>query len=98
MTSDLIEIYTDGACNGNPGPGGWGAILRFGDAGKGNVRRRSETTNNRMELMAVIEAFEALEPLARRSCTPTRNMCKKASASGFMTGNERLDHRRQDSR
>jgi ribonuclease HI len=60
-----IEIFTDGACSGNPGPGGWGAILRF----KGQEREisggRADTTNNQMELTAAIEALRALkEPCA----------------------------------
>ena len=55
-----VEIFTDGACSGNPGPGGWGAILRYGDAVKEMSGGESETTNNRMELMAAISALEAL--------------------------------------
>ena len=54
-----VEIFTDGACSGNPGPGGWGAILRYGDAVKEMSGGESETTNNRMELMAGISALEA---------------------------------------
>ena len=56
-----IEIYTDGACRGNPGPGGWGAILRYGDREKELSGAEPETTNNRMELTAVIQALEALK-------------------------------------
>jgi len=56
-----VEIYTDGACSGNPGPGGWGAILRYGDHEKELNGGESETTNNRMEMMAVIEALSALK-------------------------------------
>lgn len=59
MTSKL-RIYTDGACKGNPGPGGWGAILEYGDHQKELCGGEPETTNNRMELMAVIEALSAL--------------------------------------
>ena len=55
-----VEIFTDGACSGNPGPGGWGAILRYGDAEKELSGGEPETTNNRMELMACIAALEAL--------------------------------------
>ncbi len=62
--TDVVEIYTDGACKGNPGPGGWGALLRY----QGNEREifggEPATTNNRMELMAVIQALTAL----KRSC------------------------------
>ncbi|AJW97489.1 RNase H family protein [Burkholderia gladioli] len=56
-----IDIYTDGACKGNPGPGGWGALLRFGDQEKELFGGEPGTTNNRMELLAVIKALEALK-------------------------------------
>jgi len=56
-----IEIYTDGACKGNPGPGGWGALLRAGTQEKEMFGGEPVTTNNRMELMAVIAALEALK-------------------------------------
>ena len=56
-----IEIFTDGACSGNPGPGGWGAILRWKDTEKELSGGAVETTNNRMELTAVIEALTALK-------------------------------------
>ncbi len=55
-----VELYTDGACKGNPGPGGWGALLRFGDAERELCGGEHETTNNRMELMAAIEGLKAL--------------------------------------
>ena len=54
------EIFTDGACRGNPGPGGWGAILRYGDTEKRLNGSATVTTNNRMELLAAIEALAAL--------------------------------------
>jgi len=57
-----IEIFTDGACSGNPGAGGWGAILRYKDTEKELSGGEAETTNNRMELTAVIEALQALKP------------------------------------
>lgn len=60
----VLEIYTDGACSGNPGAGGWGAILRYGKTEKELSGAAAETTNNRMELTAVIEALKAL----RRDC------------------------------
>ena len=56
-----VEIYTDGACLGNPGPGGWGVILRWKDTEKELSGGEAETTNNRMELTAVIEALKALK-------------------------------------
>jgi ribonuclease HI len=58
--SDAVDIFTDGACKGNPGPGGWGAVLRFGTHVKELHGGEAGTTNNRMELTAVIRALEAL--------------------------------------
>ena len=55
-----VIVHTDGACSGNPGPGGWGAILKFGDTEKELKGGEAHTTNNRMELMAAIAALEAL--------------------------------------
>lgn len=59
-TVGMVEIYTDGACKGNPGPGGWGALLRFRGREKELCGGEALTTNNRMELLAVIKALEAL--------------------------------------
>ena len=59
-----VTIHTDGACSGNPGPGGWGAILRFGEHERELCGGEAQTTNNRMELTAAIEALNAL----KRSC------------------------------
>ncbi|MGB0473155.1 MAG: ribonuclease HI [Porticoccaceae bacterium] len=56
-----VEIFTDGACRGNPGPGGWGALLRYGDNERTLCGGEHETTNNRMELMAVIKGLGALQ-------------------------------------
>lgn len=56
-----VELFTDGACKGNPGPGGWGALLRMGEAEKELFGGEAETTNNRMELQAVIEGLSALK-------------------------------------
>lgn len=55
-----VEIFTDGACRGNPGPGGWGAILRYGDSEKELFGADEQTTNNRMEIQAAISALSAL--------------------------------------
>lgn len=60
-TQDLV-IYTDGACSGNPGPGGWGVLMQFGKAEKTLCGGEKETTNNRMEMMAAIEAIKAIKP------------------------------------
>jgi ribonuclease HI len=56
-----VDIWTDGACSGNPGPGGWGAVLRYGETEKELSGAEAATTNNRMELMAAIEALNALK-------------------------------------
>jgi len=64
MKKNVVEIYADGACKGNPGPGGWGALLLFADKEKPLFGGEAQTTNNRMELTAVIRALEALN----RSC------------------------------
>jgi len=56
-----VEIYTDGACRGNPGPGGWGVLMRYGDKEKSLFGGEADTTNNRMELTAVIEGLSALK-------------------------------------
>lgn len=58
--SDIVEIYTDGACKGNPGPGGWGALMRYKGVEKSLSGYEPHTTNNRMELMAAIESLKAL--------------------------------------
>lgn len=59
--SDCVQAYTDGACKGNPGPGGWGVLLRWGAAEKELCGGERATTNNRMELMAVIMALETMK-------------------------------------
>ncbi len=62
--SERVVIYTDGACKGNPGPGGWGALMRWGSHEKELFGGEARTTNNRMELTAVIEALSALRQRA----------------------------------
>jgi ribonuclease HI len=61
VTSPRVDIFTDGACSGNPGPGGWAAILRFNEHEKEFSGGERSTTNNRMELMAAIEGLKALK-------------------------------------
>jgi ribonuclease HI len=76
----MIDIYTDGACSGNPGPGGWGAILRHGDTEKELFGGEGLTTNNRMEMMAVIEALRALkQPVTARVHTDSQYVQKGIS-------------------
>lgn len=75
--TDIIEIYTDGACSGNPGPGGWGAILRTKGQEKELFGGEPDTTNNRMEMMAVIEALRALKrPVAAHVYTDSQYVMK----------------------
>lgn len=60
MSNKVIEIFTDGACRGNPGPGGWGTLLRYADKERELSGYKADTTNNQMELMAAIQGLEAL--------------------------------------
>ena len=66
-SAESVEIFTDGACSGNPGPGGWGALLRYRGREKELAGGEPDTTNNRMELMAVIQGLSAL----KRPCNVT---------------------------
>lgn len=71
-----VTIYTDGACRGNPGPGGWGALLISGDARRELSGAEARTTNNRMELMAAIEALRALRrPVSATLYTDSKYVC-----------------------
>lgn len=75
-----VEIFTDGACSGNPGPGGWGAILRSGETERELFGGEAQTTNNRMELTAVIRALEALKrPVRARVWTDSQYVQKGIS-------------------
>jgi len=67
--NDKVEIFTDGACKGNPGPGGWGALLRYGRHERQLYGGERSTTNNRMELLAVIRALQALKRKSRVKIT-----------------------------
>jgi ribonuclease HI len=78
--SEVVEIFTDGACSGNPGPGGWGALLRIGATEKELSGYDPATTNNRMELMAVIESLRALKrPVTARVHTDSQYVQKGIS-------------------
>lgn len=65
MNQDIVELYTDGACKGNPGPGGWGALLRYRGQEKELFGGERATTNNRMEILAVIEGLGVLKRRCR---------------------------------
>ena len=82
-----VVIYTDGACSGNPGPGGWGAVLISSGKEKDIMGGETHTTNNRMEMMAAIKALQLLtRPPARWSFTPTVSTCARASPNGWRAG------------
>ena len=81
MNTDLIEIFTDGACKGNPGVGGWGALLRTKDKERELFGGETHTTNNRMELMGVISALEAL----KRPCQVQLHSDSKYVLQGITT-------------
>ena len=74
---ETVEIFTDGACKGNPGPGGWGALLRFGKKERELWGGDAGTTNNRMEIMAVIQALEALKRPCRVRVTTDSQYVKR---------------------
>lgn len=75
--TQVVEIYTDGACRGNPGPGGWGVLLRYGSDEKQLWGGEPETTNNRMELTAAIKALEALSRKCRVVLTTDSQYVRK---------------------
>ena len=81
MSEQRVTIYTDGACSGNPGPGGWGAILSFGDSTKELFGGEAHTTNNRMELMGAIAALEAL----KRPCSVDLHTDSQYLRNGIMS-------------
>jgi ribonuclease HI len=75
--NEMVEIFTDGACSGNPGPGGWGAILRYKGVEKELCGGEPDTTNNRMELMAAIRALESLKRDVTARLTTDSNYVKQ---------------------
>lgn len=77
MTKNTVEIFTDGACKGNPGPGGWGVLLRYNGQEKPLHGGEAETTNNRMELMAAIEGLKALKRPCHVRLTTDSNYVKQ---------------------
>ena len=95
--SQRVTIHTDGACSGNPGPGGWGAILTFGDHEKELKGGEPHTTNNRMELMAAIAALEALKrPCAVDLHTDSQYVRRRHHEVDPRLEAQRLAHRRQE--
>ncbi len=95
--SDMKEvtIYTDGACSGNPGPGGWGAILRYGSAVKEMSGGDPETTNNRMELTGVITALSALKEPCRVTLYTDSQYVESAVNLGWLASWQRRGWRRK---
>ncbi len=84
-THDLVEIFTDGACSGNPGPGGWGALLRYKGSEKELSGGEAETTNNRMEMTAAIMALESLKRPSKVKLT-TDSQYVKDGLTKWMAG------------
>ena len=90
-----VTIYTDGACSGNPGPGGWGAILRYGSAVKEMSGGDPETTNNRMELIGVITALSALKEPCRVTLYTDSQYVESAVNLGWLESWQRRGWRRK---
>ncbi len=84
MSKPHITIYTDGACSGNPGPGGWGALLKWRDKEKTISGGEPETTNNRMELTAIIQALHALKKPCRVSIHSDSALIVNAFTRGWV--------------
>ncbi|HEX5055962.1 MAG TPA: ribonuclease HI [Gammaproteobacteria bacterium] len=84
-----VEIFTDGACRGNPGPGGWGALLRYKDSEKELYGAELNTTNNRMELLAAIRALEELKHPCKVTVTTDSNYVKKGITEWLQSWKQR---------
>ena len=91
-----VEIFTDGACSGNPGKGGWGAILRYGSKEKELSGGEAQTTNNRMELTAVIEALSALKEPCKVRLTSDSKYVTDAITKGWVYGWQKNGWRKAD--
>lgn len=91
-----VEIFTDGACSGNPGKGGWGAVLRYYGVEKELCGGAAETTNNRMELTAVIEALSALKESCAVTLTTDSKYVVDAVVKGWVYGWQRNGWRKAD--
>ncbi len=77
MTEEVVEIFTDGACRGNPGPGGWGVLIRYKNNEKQYFGAEADTTNNRMELTAAIKGLEALKDPCKVALTTDSQYVKQ---------------------
>ena len=91
-----VEIFTDGACSGNPGKGGWGAVMRYGSVEKELCGGAVDTTNNRMELTAVIEALSALKEPCVVTLTTDSKYVVDAIEKGWVYGWQRNGWRKAD--
>ncbi len=92
---DVVEIFTDGACSGNPGPGGWGAVLRWRGSEREMYGGEPATTNNRMELLAAISALETLQRHSRVTITTDSSYVKNGITT-WMPGWKRNGWRTSD--
>jgi len=90
-----VQIYTDGACSGNPGPGGWAAVLIYGDAIKELTGGDPATTNNRMELTSVISALEALRELCEVTLYTDSQYVSNAINLGWLDSWRRVGWKRK---
>ena len=93
-----VSAFTDGACSGNPGPGGWGAVLQFGDHERELHGGAEDTTNNRMELTAAIEALRALSEPCRVSLTTDSTYVKDGIPVADQLEAQWVENRRQKAR
>ena len=93
-----VTIYTDGACSGNPGPGGWGAVLMYGDNKKELSGGEPDTTNNRMELTGVITALSALKEPCRVDLYTDSQYIVNAVNEGWIIGWQKRGWRRKGRR
>lgn len=95
VSGEVVELFTDGACRGNPGPGGWGVLMRYRDHEKSLYGGEADTTNNRMELMAAIQGLEALKrPCRVRLTTDSRYL--KEGFTAWLSAWQRRGWRRAD--
>ena len=94
--TDHVQIYTDGACSGNPGPGGWGAVLLYGQHEKQLSGGEANTTNNRMELTAVIEALALLKRPCRVTLTTDSKYVADSVTKGWVYGWQKRGWKKSD--